>query len=83
MKTLNILIAATTFALSASAFALPSQQEDRFFTQALDYQQTMAADGSERTQNGQTLAADGAERTPGGQALAADGAERTIARQLA
>ncbi|MCG6573338.1 hypothetical protein EGM97_01280 [Pseudomonas sp. AF32] len=69
MKTLKTLIAATTFALSASAFALPSQQEDRFFTHAPDYQQTMAADGS--------------ERTPGGQALAADGAERTISRRLA
>lgn len=49
MKTLNTLIAVTTFALSASAFALPSQQQDRFFTQASDYQQPVAADGADRT----------------------------------
>ena len=83
MKTFNTLIAATTFVLSASAFALPSQQEDRFFTQASDYQQTMAADGAERTPGGQALAADGADRTPGGQALAADGADRTMGQRLA
>ncbi|WP_431081173.1 hypothetical protein [Pseudomonas thivervalensis] len=77
MKTFNTLIAVTTFALSASAFALPSQQQDRFFTQAGDYQQPVAADGADRTPGGQTLAADGADRTPGGQALAADGADRT------
>ncbi|WP_175363708.1 hypothetical protein [Pseudomonas corrugata] len=69
MKTFSTLIAATAFALSTSAFALPSQQPDHFFTQASDYRQTMAADG--------------AERTPGGQALAADGADRTITGRLA
>ncbi|SDF22358.1 hypothetical protein SAMN04490204_0006 [Pseudomonas thivervalensis] len=57
MKTFNTLIAVTTFALSASAFALPSQQQDRFFTQAGDYQQPVAADGADRTPGGQTLAA--------------------------
>jgi len=77
MKTFSTLIAATTFALSAGAFALPSQQQDRFFTQVSEYQQPVAADGADRTPAGQTLAADGADRTPGGQTLAADGADRT------
>ncbi|AOE61449.1 hypothetical protein LOY64_20820 [Pseudomonas corrugata] len=66
MKTFNALIAAATFTLSTSAFALPSQQPERFFTQASDYQQTMAADGTDRTPGGQALAADGADRTMAG-----------------
>ncbi|WP_445576880.1 hypothetical protein GKKCFE_17225 [Pseudomonas sp. E141] len=94
MKTFSSLIAVTTFVLSVSAFALPSQQQDRFFTQTLGYQQPVAADGSDRTP-GQTLAADGSDRTPGqtlaadgsdrtpGQALAADGSDRTMAQRLA
>lgn len=77
MKTFNSLIAVTSLVLSASAFALPSQQQDRFFTQAPEPSQAVAADGADRTPGGQTLAADGADRTPGGQTLAADGAERT------
>lgn len=68
MKTFSSLIAVTTFVLSVSAFALPSQQQDRFFTQTLGYQQPVAADGTDRTP---------------GQALAADGSDRTMARRLA
>ncbi|WLH14364.1 hypothetical protein PSH58_08625 [Pseudomonas hefeiensis] len=49
MKTFSSLIAVTTFVLSVSAFALPSQQQDRFFTQTLGYQKAVAADGSDRT----------------------------------
>ncbi|WP_185053979.1 hypothetical protein [Pseudomonas moraviensis] len=49
MKTVSQLIAVATFALSASAFAVPSNQEDRFFTQVSEPQQTVAADGSDRT----------------------------------
>jgi len=49
MKTVSQLIAVATFALSASAFAVPSNQEDRFFTQVNEPQQTLAADGSDRT----------------------------------
>ncbi|WP_434768626.1 hypothetical protein [Pseudomonas triticicola] len=49
MKTVSQLIAVATFALSASAFAVPSNQEDRFFTRVSEPQQTVAADGSERT----------------------------------
>lgn len=90
MKTVSQLIAVATFALSASAFAVPSNQEDRFFTQVSEPQQTLAADGSERTPQGQSLAEngrnrldenglaeDGSDRTPQGQALAADGSDRT------
>ncbi|MDR6162581.1 hypothetical protein [Pseudomonas fluorescens] len=65
MKTVSQLIAVATFALSASAFAVPSNQEDRFFTQVSEPQQTVAADGSERTPLGEALAADGSDRTPG------------------
>ncbi|WKV85822.1 hypothetical protein LJJ44_07820 [Pseudomonas sp. B24_DOA] len=49
MKTVSQLIAIATFALSASAFAVPSNQEDRFFTRVSEPQQTVAADGSDRT----------------------------------
>jgi hypothetical protein len=83
MKSLKYSIAIITFVLSATAFALPSQQQDRFFTQANDHQHSVAADGTDRTPMGQALAADGADRTPGGQALAADGSDRTMARCLA
>ncbi|WP_095194341.1 hypothetical protein [Pseudomonas sp. Irchel 3A7] len=83
MKTVSQLIAVATFALSASAFAVPSNQEDRFFTQTTEQQSIIAADGSDRTPQGQALAADGLDRTPQGQALAADGADRTSGRRLA
>ena len=83
MKTVSQLIAVATFALSASAFAVPSNQEDRFFTQTTEQQQTIAADGSDHTPQGQTFAADGSNRTPQGQALAADGSDRTPGRRLA
>ncbi|MFL6969678.1 MULTISPECIES: hypothetical protein [Pseudomonas] len=83
MKTFNSSLAIIAFALSTTAVALPSQQQDRFFTQALDQQQSVAADGTERTAGGRALAADGSERTPGGQALAADGSDRVLARRLA
>lgn len=83
MKTFNFLIAVTSLVLSVSAFALPSQQQDRFFTQAPEPTQSVAADGADRTPGGQTLAADGADRTPGSQVLAADGADRTMGRRLA
>jgi hypothetical protein len=69
MKNVKISIAIITFVLSATAFALPSQQQDRFFTQVNDHQHSVAADGT--------------DRTPMGQALAADGADRTMARRLA
>ncbi|KJH86930.1 hypothetical protein UG46_09115 [Pseudomonas fluorescens] len=81
MKMFNSSIAVIAFALSTMAFALPSQQQDRFFTQALDQQESVAADGAERTPGGQALAADGSERTLGGQTLAADGSERTLGGQ--
>jgi hypothetical protein len=90
MKTVSQLIAVATFALSASAFAVPSNQEDRFFTQVNEPQQTVAADGSERTPQGQALAEngrnrleekglaeDGYDKTPQAQAIAADGSDRT------
>ncbi|KQT67657.1 hypothetical protein J2Y39_004237 [Pseudomonas sp. 2957] len=83
MKTVSQLIAVATFALSASAFAVPSNQEDRFFTQVNEPQQTVAADGSERTPQGQAIAADGSDRTSMGQALAADGSDRTLGRRAA
>ena len=83
MKTVSQLIAVATFALSASAFAVPSNQEDRFFTQATEHQHNIAADGSDRTPQGQTLAADGSDRTPQGQTLASDGSDRTPGRRLA
>lgn len=83
MKTVSQLIAVATFALSASAFAVPSNQEDRFFTQVSEPQQTVAADGSERTPQGQAIAADGSDRTPLGEALAADGSDRTAGRRAA
>jgi hypothetical protein len=63
MKTFNSSLAIIAFALSTTAVALPSQQQDRFFTQALDQQQSVAADGTERTAGGRALAADGSERT--------------------
>jgi len=83
MKTVSQLIAVATFALSASAFAVPSNQEDRFFTQVSEPQQTVAADGSQRTPQGQAIAADGSDRTPLGEALAADGSDRTPGRRAA
>jgi hypothetical protein len=96
MKTVSQLIAIATFALSASAFAVPSNQEDRFFTQVSEPQQTVAADGSERTPQGQALAEngrnrleeqglveDGYDKTPQGQAIAADGSDRTPGRRAA
>lgn len=64
MKTLSQLIALATFAFSASAFAVPSHQEDRFFTQVTEQQQAVAADGSDHTP-GMQVAADGSDRTPG------------------
>ncbi|WP_460118542.1 hypothetical protein [Pseudomonas sp. H3_G09] len=83
MKTVSQLIAVATFALSASAFAVPSNQEDRFFTQVSEPQQTVAADGSQRTPQGPAIAADGSDRTPLGEALAADGSDRTPGRRAA
>ena len=96
MKTVSQLIAVATFALSASAFAVPSNQEDRFFTQVTEQQHTIAADGSDRTPQGQTLAEngrdrlkekglvqDGSDRTPQGQTLAADGSDHTPGMQVA
>lgn len=80
MKTVSQLIAVATFALSASAFAVPSNQEDRFFTQTTELQQTIAADGSDRTP-GMQVAADGSDRTPGMQ-VAADGSDRTLGQRL-
>ncbi|WP_123434465.1 hypothetical protein [Pseudomonas brassicacearum] len=77
MKTVTQLLAVATFALSVSAFAVPSNQEDHFFTQATEYQQTIATDGSDHTPQGQALASDGADHTPQGQALASDGADHT------
>lgn len=77
MKTVNQLIAVATFTLSASAFALPSNQQERFFTQVSEPQQTVAADGSQRTPQGQAVAEDGYDKTPQGQAIAADGSDRT------
>jgi hypothetical protein len=90
MKTVSQLIAVATFALSASAFAVPSNQEDRLFTQVSEPPQTVAADGSQRTPQGQALAEngrnrleeqglveDGYDKTPQGQAIAADGSDRT------
>ena len=90
MKTVSQLIAIATFALSASAFAVPSNQEERFFTQVSEPQQNVAADGSERTPQGQALAEngrnrleeqglveDGYDKTRQGQAIAADGSDRT------
>ncbi|MBC3269087.1 hypothetical protein HU765_04080 [Pseudomonas sp. SWRI81] len=69
MKTVSQLIAVATFALSASAFAVPTNQEDRFFTQVSEPRQALAADGSDRTPLGQALAADGADRTLGQRAV--------------
>ncbi|MGY2257707.1 hypothetical protein [Pseudomonas sp. SDO55104_S430] len=94
MKTISQLIAVATFALSATAFAVPSNQEDRFFTQVSEQQHTIAADGSDRTP-GMQVAADGSDRTPGmqvaadgsdrtpGMQVAADGSDRTLGRRLA
>ena len=89
MKTFSKLIAVATFALSASAFAVPSNQEDRFFTQVTEQQHTIAADGSDRTPQGQTLAEngrnrleekglvqDGYDKTPQGQVVAEGGRDR-------
>lgn len=81
MKTLSQLLAVLTFALSASAFAVPSEREV-FFTQTNEYQHTVASDGSDRTPQGQTLASDGSDHTPGMQ-VAADGSERALDRHLA
>jgi hypothetical protein len=83
MKSFKFPIAIITFVLSATALALPSQQQDRFFTQVNDHQHSVAADGADRTPMGQALAADGADRTLGGQALAADGSDRSMARCVA
>jgi hypothetical protein len=77
MKTVTQLLAVATFAISVSAFAVPSHQEDHFFTQITEYQHTVATDGSDRTPQGQTLASDGTDHTPQGQALASDGTDHT------
>lgn len=82
MKTFSQLVAVLTFALSASAFAVPSNQVEQFFTQTTEYQHTIAADGSDHTPQGQTLASDGSDHTPGMQ-VAADGSERVLDRHLA
>lgn len=89
MKTVSQLIAIATLVLSASAFALPSNQEDRFFTQVTEKHQAIAADGSDRTPQGQALAEngrnrleekglvqDGYDKTQQGQAVAESGRER-------
>jgi hypothetical protein len=81
MKTVNQLLAVVTFALSASAFAVPSSQEEHFFTQTAEYQHTVASDGSDHTPQGQNLASDVSDHTPGMQ-VAADGSERALGRRL-
>jgi len=95
MKTASQLIAVAAFALSATAFAVPSNQEDRFFTQFTEQQPTIAADGADRNPQGQTLAENGRDRleekglvedgynkTPQGQAVAEGGADRLQDRRL-
>lgn len=74
MKPISQLIAAATFALSATAFAVPSNQEVHIHTQAFELQ-TVAEDGSDRTP-GFKVAEDGSDRTPGFK-IAEDGSDRT------
>ncbi|WP_166366459.1 hypothetical protein [Pseudomonas akapageensis] len=83
MENVSQLLAFVTFALSASAFAVPSNQEEHFFTQTTEYQHTIANDGSDRTPQGQTLASDGSDHTPQGLTLAADGSDHTPGMQVA
>ena len=75
MKTISQLIAAVTFALSATAFAVPSNQQLRVYSQTAEEQQTVAEGGSDHTP-GFEVAEDGADRTPGFK-VAEDGSDRT------
>ncbi|MDI9778487.1 hypothetical protein QM325_12015 [Pseudomonas putida] len=81
MKTISQLIAAVTFALSATAFAVPSNQEVRVYSQTAKEQQTVAEDGSDRTP-GFKVAEGGSDRTPGFK-VAEGGSDRTLGRRQA
>lgn len=64
MKTISQLIAAATFVLSATAFAVPSNQEVHIHVQASEQQRTVAENGSDRTP-GFKVAEGGSDRTLG------------------
>lgn len=75
MKTINQLIVAVTFALSATAFAVPINQEFRVYSQSTEGLQTLAEGGSDRIPDFK-VAEGGSERTPGFK-VAEDGSGRT------
>ena len=75
MKSISQLIATATFALSATAFAVPSNQDLQIHMQAFEQQQTVAEGGSDRTP-GFKVAEGGSDRTPGFK-VAEGGSDRT------
>lgn len=80
MKPISQVIAAAIFALSATAFAVPSNQEVHIHTQAFELQ-TVAEGGSDRVP-GFKVAEGGSDRIPGFK-VAEGGSDRTLGRRQA